>query len=279
MAARATAAGTLRTPGRNGRGAGGPAGAAPPGADRRGRIAQFRWPPAAARTSVRPPGRDRLGRIGPLCRPAGNSSRKHGGCRHARSRRVRPYSAGPGRVRGCPDRRATGSDRRRVADLRRRPRQHQVLAARPDRRRERQAAAAGLALGLARQRDRAHASRGPADAAVGVQGDADPGRRRALHQDVDEPGRGHRRRDRRDALGVRPRHVGGRPARQHRLQLARRRLLVGRRRTRASSCRPATRTSTRSTPPPAGRSPTSAPTGPSTPPRACAGPSRGASTS
>ncbi len=63
---------------------------------------------------------------------------------------------------------------------------------------------------------------------MGVQGDADPGRRRALHQDVDEPGRSHRRGNRRDALGLRPRHMGGRSAGQHRLQLARRRLLVRR---------------------------------------------------
>ena len=41
-------------------------------------------------------------------------------------------------------------------------------------------------------------------------------------------GGGRRRRDRRDPVGVRPRELGGRAARQHRLQRARRGLLVGR---------------------------------------------------
>ena len=124
--------------------------------------------------------------------------------------------------------RPAGRARGRVAGLRGRPRQHEVLAARADRPRQRGRAPRGLAVGVARQPHRHREPHDAAGAAGRLQVDAGARRRRPLRQDVAVAGGGRRRRDGRDPLGVRPRKLGGRAARQHRLQRAGGGLLVGR---------------------------------------------------
>ena len=83
-------------------------------------------------------------------------------------------------------------------------------------------------MGLARQPHRHRAPHDAAGAAGRLQVDAGARRRGALRQDVAVAGGRRRRRDGRDPLGVRPGELGGRAARQHRLQRAGGGLLVGR---------------------------------------------------
>ena len=109
-----------------------------------------------------------------------------------------------------------------MAQLRRRPRQHEVLPARADRRHELQRPPVGVALAVGRRlaRSRRAPRAAPAPADSHVPGDAADGARRTLHLDSAAPGGRHRRRDRDDALGPRPTGLPGRPA-DPLLQLAR----------------------------------------------------------
>ena len=145
-------------------------------------------------------------------------------------------SRGPPRVlrgRALPGRGARPVRRRgrRVAKLRRRRRQHQVLAARPDRRRQLRRSGGRLALAVGRRgaRPRWAARAAPAPRHPDVPGDAADGGGRPLHLDGAAPGGGHRRRDRRDDLGARPAGLSGRKSHPL-LQLARGRLVERRRR-------------------------------------------------
>ena len=95
---------------------------------------------------------------------------------------------------------------RRMAALRRRRRQHEVLAARSDQPRQRQPAAGRLAMELARQRDRQGQRR---SAARRVPGHAAHGQRRALHGHIARRVRRDRPGDRQDALAVRPGELEG----------------------------------------------------------------------
>ena len=123
---------------------------------------------------------------------------------------------------------------RRVAQLRGEHRRTEVLAARPDRRRQLRRPGDRVALGVGRRhgrpddarrqrvvgaaRDHRRLARGgqpeplPAGASPAPRrhaGDAAHGRRRALLQHRDLAGRGGRRRDRRDAVGLQPEELRG----------------------------------------------------------------------
>ena len=161
--------------------------------------------------------------------------------------------------RGGPDVRAGARParrpgQRRVAHLRRRPRQHQVLPARPDRpdqlrrSRDRVALAVGRRVPQHRHARRRRVVGGLANHLRGAaaprsrplarraaplphqpEGDTADGRRAALHQHADVAGRVDRRRDRRDALGLQPEDLRGRDHDDDRaLEPARRGLLVRR---------------------------------------------------
>ena len=152
-------------------------------------------------------------------------SRRRGGRRH----RLRPLrnAAGGGAVR---------RRRRRVAQLRRGPRQHEVLAARPDRRRQLRRSAHRVALGVGGRRRRSRGDRLGRRAVVDLRpaGDAADDRRGAVPVDRALPGGRGRCRHGGDDLGARPAGLPGREA-DTRLPLARRRLLErGRRQRRAN---------------------------------------------
>ena len=98
---------------------------------------------------------------------------------------------------------------------------------RTDRPRHRGASPGRLAVGIARQRHRHGAPHDASDVTRGLQGNAGARRRHPLYKDVDVAGGGNRCRDRRHALGLRPRNLGGRATSKHRIQLAGCRLLVG----------------------------------------------------
>ena len=112
----------------------------------------------------------------------------------------------------------------RVAGFRRRPRQHEVLGARPDRPVELPGSSGRLGVGIpvdCRRRCEPGGEAGP------VQAGPDHAGRRALRRHGSRSGRGHRRRHRRNAVDVRPRVLARRPAGEHRLPAPRRRRLAG----------------------------------------------------
>ena len=127
---------------------------------------------------------------------------------------------------------------RRVAHLRRRPRRHEVLPARPDRPDQLRRPGDRLALAVGRRvPEHRHAGRGRVVGRLAAhlrgaaaprsgplarraaalhhepEGDAADGGRAPLHQHADLAGRFHRRRDRRDALGLQPEDLRGRAPR------------------------------------------------------------------
>ena len=167
---------------------------------------------------------------------AAQAARLRIGGSHVRStRRSRPHRRRGRRVGGRrPARgRAVRRRRRRVAQLRRRQRQHEVLPAGPDRHRQLRRPAHRLALAVRRQQRRpgivAPAQRRPADLHPRPAGDAADDRRRALPDHRALPGGGGRRRHRRDPLGARSASLRGRRP-DARVPLARPRLVERRRR-------------------------------------------------
>ena len=124
-----------------------------------------------------------------------------------------------------------GAVARRMARLCRDLRRRALFAAGADRPQQRQKPAYRLALEIARHGDQGGAIRTSARASCN-EVDAADDRRGALHLDLAVAGRRHRRRHRRDQVGVRSEDLRKRPrtSRQSRLAASRRRLLAQRRR-------------------------------------------------
>ncbi len=141
-------------------------------------------------------------------RPGGRTMKpNHGACT------PQPGSRHPGGRPGGP---AGPVPAGRVARLRRRPGQQQVLAGRRHHPAERPAARHRLAVGARRE-----AAGGVRHGAVPVREPAADGRRRALRHDALQQRGGARRRDRQGAVAVRQRGREARRHSRHRLQASR----------------------------------------------------------